>query len=305
MAYTQITAAILALKNLQAQLLSLQANIEALKGGDVTATPASDISAMASTLSGLGSASAADIDTDDTMAADSDEVVPSQAAVKAYVAANAGGGGSSVIPVDIAFYSSAAALPAATTTAIDGVTVTNGMKCLAIRSSTSGQISKIYSAAVAGTDITWTDAELFTNGSSVTTGEQVYVLGGDVNKGLTYTYNGVGFGIPSELSFTLEGPLYNAEDIMSREMRGYRYLRRVVVKHQTAIGGTSSTVAIALDGTAITNASVTINAGTLVGSASVTIDNDRRVADGNVISFDTTGSYTGGGNKLFVTCIFI
>jgi hypothetical protein len=244
------------------------------------------------------------LDTDDTLAADSDSKVPSQQAVKAYVAANAGGG-SSVIQADIAFYSSAAALPAATTTAVDGVTVTNGMKCLVIRSSTSGQINKIYSAAVSGTDITWTDAELFAGGSAPSQGEQVYILGGSVSKGFTYTYNGTGFGIPGDLCFTYEGGPYNAEDIMAREMSGYRYLRRIIVKHQTTIGGTSCTVAAALDGTAISGASVTINAGSLTGSADVTIADAARIAEGNVLSFDFSGTYTGGGGKAFIRLIFI
>jgi hypothetical protein len=179
------------------------------------------------------------------------------------------------------------------------------MECLVIRSSTSGQIGKIYSAAVSGTDITWTDAELFAGGSAPAQGEQVYILGGSVSKGFTYTYNGTGFGIPGDLCFTYEGGPYNAEDIMAREMSGYRYLRRIIVKHQTTIGGTSCTVAAALDGTAISGASVTINAGSLTGSADVTIADAARIAEGNVLSFDFSGTYTGGGGKAFIRLIFI
>lgn len=99
-------------------------------------------------------------------------------------------------PVTCVFDDSGTSLPAATTTAIDGVTIVDADRVLVLDSATAGEIGKIYSAAVSGTAITWTE-ETGGAGTGGDIGDTTIVYdGSSTYKSKRYTWDGSSWNLP-------------------------------------------------------------------------------------------------------------
>lgn len=130
------------------------------------------------------------LDTDLSSVAGTDTTIPSAKAVKDYVDGRTYDNISYRQPVDLVFNSSGNALPATTATQIDSTTVTNGMRVLVLDSSTAGEDYKVYSAAVSGSDITWTVQQDGTGADAPADGHTIWVKSGTLYADQRYTFNG-------------------------------------------------------------------------------------------------------------------
>lgn len=104
-------------------------------------------------------------------------------------------GGEVILPIDVVFDDDSTSLPATTATTIDGETVVEGTSVLVKDSATAGQINKVYDAAVASGNITWTvRPDLGANNGSAYT--FIFIEKGQSGnraaqyKNLIYMYNG-------------------------------------------------------------------------------------------------------------------
>ena len=88
------------------------------------------------------------------------------------------------------FNDSATALPLATTTPIDGLTVVDNDRFLVLDSSTAGEINKVHKATVVSTTITWVVEQDGTGADLPTSGQLIWSESGNLFQNIEWRFDG-------------------------------------------------------------------------------------------------------------------